>query len=209
MLYLDESRCMYLYLSKVSILFKLFWGVTHMNKIKRIVYDLLYWFINYFIGYFPLWTIRKWFYKLCGLKIGKGSRINMGCILMNPWNIVIGSNTIINEYTLLMVGGGVHIGDNCSISMFSILYSASHYINSEKFEYYEQRTVIKDNVWVGARAVILAGSVVNTGCIIGANSMFNLKESDENCIYGGVPAKLIKIRNIDSLDKQHICMFFR
>ena len=104
--------------------------------IKTLAYDGLYVVINYFISYIPFWTIRKLLYKLCGLKIGRGSRINMRCILFEPWNISIGNNTIINEFCLLDGRGKLSIGDNCSISMYSIIYTASHYSNSIKFDSY-------------------------------------------------------------------------
>lgn len=59
--------------------------------------------------------MQKIFYIMFGMKIGKGSRINMRCIIMNTWNIVIGNNSIINEYTLIDGRGGVIIGNNCSV----------------------------------------------------------------------------------------------
>lgn len=93
--------------------------------------------------------------------------------------------------------------------MFSIIYLASHNTDSEKFEYYEQQTIINDNCWIGARTIILAGSIVSSGCIIGANSLFGLKNCEENCVYGGSPAKIIKKRNISHFEQQNICMYFR
>ena len=60
-----------------------FGNITTMNKIKKVIYDLQYIFVNYFIAYIPFWAIRKIMYKIFGLKIGKGSRINMRCILMS------------------------------------------------------------------------------------------------------------------------------
>lgn len=182
---------------------------TVKAKIKRIIYDCIYLFLNYFIAYIPFWTLRKLLYQTCGLKIGKGSRINMRCILMNPWLIKIGQNTIVNEYTLIDGRGGVIVGNNCSISMFSVIYSASHRPETDNLEYYKKLTIIKDNVWIGARAVILAGSYINNNCIVGANSVVSAKECQENGIYAGTPAKLINIRKVNKIENQKIYMFFR
>ena len=50
------------------------------------------------------------------------------------------------------------------------------------------------------------GYVVNSGCIIGANAVYRLKNSEKNCIYGGIPAKLIKKETLNTLTcKAFLC----
>ncbi len=53
--------------------------------------------------------------------------------------------------------GGLRIGDDCSVSTESIIYTASHNTNSEKFQYYEQEMELGNGVWIGARSAILLG----------------------------------------------------
>ena len=53
--------------------------------------------------------------------------------------------------------------------------------------------IIKDNVWIGYGAVINKGVTIHSGAIIGANAVVT-KDVPENCIVGGVPAKVIKQR---------------
>ncbi len=124
---------------------------------KKLLYDLAYCFVNYFIAYIPSWTIRKYMYILCGMKIGKNSRINMRVTIFSPWKIEIGNSTVINEKCVIDGRGGIIIGNNCSISYASYVYSASHRINSEQFEAYSKKTIIGDGVWICANAVILPG----------------------------------------------------
>ena len=52
--------------------------------------------------------------------------------------------------------------------------------------------VIGNNVWIGENAVILAGSSICDGCIIGANSVVTGKTYSEPCILAGAPARIIK-----------------
>ena len=177
--------------------------------LKTIIYDALYIVINYIISYIPFWTIRKLLYRILGLKIGKGSRINMKCLLFEPWNISIGSGTIINEYSLLDGRGGLVIGNNCSISMYSIIYTASHRTDSNSFDYYEQKTIIRDGVWIGARATVLPGAVLNNCCVIGANSVVPKGEYEEKGIFTGIPAIKIKDRHVTQIDKLYHNVFFR
>lgn len=68
--------------------------------------NLVYIFCNYFVAYIPCWTVRKFFYRCLGMKLGRGTRINMRCVIMTPWKIKIGENTMINEYALIDGGGG-------------------------------------------------------------------------------------------------------
>lgn len=166
------------------------------NIIKIFARDIIYIFLNYVVNYIPCWNIRKLFYILMGLKIGKGSRICMKCIIMSPWNISIGANTMINEYVLLDGRGGLTIGDSCSISMWAILYTASHYSDSNEFQYYSKETKLGNCCWIGTRAVIMPGSVIRDRTIISVNSVFK-GISDENAIYVGNPAKHVKVRKIN------------
>lgn len=83
-----------------------------MEKIKQklgnLIYDdLFYLIINYIIAYIPSWTIRKFMYRLFGMKIGNGSRIAMRCVVLGRkgcHGIEIGEDNVINEYCLLDVG---------------------------------------------------------------------------------------------------------
>ena len=176
-----------------------------MNKLKS---SIKYIVLNYIVAYIPFWTVRKLLYRLFGLKIGKGSRIAMRCILLDPKKISIGDRTIINEFSLLDGRGTLIIGNDNSISMFSKIYSATHLSNSNDFEYVTRKTQIKDNCWLGASSVILPGSILNDFTIIGANSVFK-GISEDKCIYQGVPAIKTKNRVIDKKYQLNNIKYFR
>ncbi len=176
--------------------------------IKTFIYDLVYVFLNYIVSYIPCWKIRKFIYRLAGLQIGKGSRICMRTRLMEPWNIVIGNNSIVNESCILDGRGRLRIGDNCSVSTESILYTASHIADSEEFKYYEKETVIGNGVWIGARAVVLPGVVIGNYSMIGACSLVSSGEYEAGFIYAGIPAKKKKSRGINHIkDLNHKVLF--
>lgn len=56
-----------------------------------------------------------------------------------------------------------------------------------------QHVVINDDVWIGARAIILPGVTIGRGCIIAAGAVVS-KNIPPFCIAAGVPAKVIKSR---------------
>lgn len=131
------------------------------------------------------------------MHIGRGSRICMKTIVMSPWKISIGDNTMINEFVLLDGRGGLTIGSNTSISMWAIIYSASHAAGSQDFMYYSKPTVIGDCCWIGTRSIIMPGSVFSDGSILSVNSSF--KGTSQNFgIYNGNPAVLVRERGINS-----------
>ena len=69
--------------------------------------------------------------------------------------------------------------------------------NSKKLAYYKipstKRTVIGADVWVGARATIVAGVNVGVGAVIGTGSVVT-RDVPPYAIVAGVPAKVIKYR---------------
>jgi len=56
-------------------------------------------------------------------------------------------------------------------------------------------TVIKNDVWIGDETMVLGGSVIENGCVIGARSVLppNFR-SEPYGIYAGSPARLIRFR---------------
>lgn len=177
--------------------------------IKQVLCDFIYVFLNYFVASIPAFWIRRLFYRATGMKLGKGSRIAMKVTVFSPWRIVIGENTMVNEFSILDGRGELSIGNNVSISMYSIIYSSSHKAHSDTFEYFKNKVIICDNVWLGARAIILPGTILAKGTVIAAGSSYT-GITRENSIYAGVPAEFKKSRNItDTYDLGKQVYFFK
>lgn len=56
-----------------------------------------------------------------------------------------------------------------------------------------RKVTICDDVWIGARVIILPGVTIGKGSIIGAGAVVT-KDVPEYAVMGGVPAKVIKYR---------------
>jgi acetyltransferase-like isoleucine patch superfamily enzyme len=92
----------------------------------------------------------------------------------------------------------VSVSDDVLIGPEVIIYSQNHiYKNLEKKisaqGYLTSSVSICDNVWIGARSIILPGVKIGSNSIIGAGSVVT-KDVPSNCVYAGNPAKLIKQR---------------
>ena len=172
--------------------------------IRGLATGFLYIFCNYFINSIPCWTIRKLLYRMCGMKIGKHSRIMMKTIVTIPWRITIGDYTTVNEYCYLDGRGGLYIGNNVNIAIHSMIVTGSHKYKSVTFDYYTEPVVIEDDVWIAVRGIVLNGCTLKTGCVVGAGSVISPRTTcDEKSVYNGVPA--IKVKSFDrdplSVDK--------
>lgn len=163
--------------------------------IKRLKADGKYILLNRLIVFIPSWSVRRFFLKLYGLKIGRNARIGIGTIIVQPETIEIGDRSIINEYCHLDGRGGLMIGNDVSISIYTKIITASHKVNSEEFDYYDEPTIIEDNVWIGCNAIILNGTYLKTGCVIGAGCVFK-GDTVINGIYIGNPGQIIKTRQL-------------
>lgn len=183
-----------------------------MQRIKHFLSvckrELLYIWLNKIVAHIPCWSIRKTFYLLAGMKIGRGTRINAGTIIDSPKNIKIGERCVINENAYLDGRGGLTIGNDVSISIFAKIVTASHYVDSNVFQYYNDSVEIHDNVWIGIGAIVLNGSILNKNAVIGAGCVFKGTAGD-NGIYVGNPAKVIRKRELNSVYRLQNLIVFR
>lgn len=124
-------------------------------------------------------------------------------------NIKVGAYSHLNDGTRLYSGT---LGRFCCIGYDCIIGPPEHPVEyifthpctySNKYEYIKHNSyekfidkdgpIIEDNVWIGARAIILNGVKIGEGSVVAANSVVT-KDVPPYSIAGGVPAKIIKNR---------------
>lgn len=147
-------------------------------------------FVLHMVGCIPSHGIRRFFYNIAGMKIGKGSTIHMGARFYNPANISIGTDTIVGENAVLDGREKLTIGNHVAISSEVMIYNAEHAIHSEHFHPIVAPVVIEDYVFVGPRAILLPGILIGKGAVIAAGAVVTKSVSPFH-IVGGVPAKTI------------------
>jgi acetyltransferase-like isoleucine patch superfamily enzyme len=158
-----------------------------MKKFLIHIYSFAIYICNYFIAYIPIWTIRKFYYKCLGVKLGKRTILNMSQYIWCSFKIKIGDNVHINRGCFLDGRGGITIGNNVSISHKVNLVTGTHDINSENFAYIAAPIIINDNAWIGINATILQGVTIGEGAIVAAGAVVT-KDVAPYTIVGGVPA---------------------
>lgn len=160
------------------------------NRALNIILDLELLILNFVSCTIPLHSIRKLFYRLAGVKIGKNSYIHMGARFYLPSGVQIGEGSIIGDHVFLDGRAPLKIGDNVDIASEVLIYNSEHDVQSEGFDPIEEPVEIGDYVFIGARAVILPGVKIGKGAVVAAGAVVT-KDVSPFKIVGGVPAKEI------------------
>lgn len=168
-----------------------------MKKIKLIFYYLFFSKLpnSWWPGGKLFNSLRVKFVKGI-LPVGKNTKIQRSVYIGSGNNIVIGNNCQINELVRL---DNVTIGNNVMIARECILLGKMHETANIDIPMNEQgvkevkRTIIEDDVWLGLRVIVMPGVHIRKGTIIAAGAVVT-KDTEEYGVYGGVPAKLLKLR---------------
>jgi acetyltransferase-like isoleucine patch superfamily enzyme len=103
----------------------------------------------------------------------------------------VNSGTVIYTGNGVLIGKGVAIASNCTLAPVNHAYKArDRPIIGQGFEPSKGGIVIEDDVWIGANVVILDGSIIRRGCVIGACSLVR-GHLEEYGVYAGNP--LVKL----------------
>ena len=109
-------------------------------------------------------------------------------------DLVIGRGTVINAGCVLYTGNGIRIGRNvlvaanCTFAPTNHAFADPHRpIRDQGFQPSRGGIVIGDDVWIGANTVLVDGTHIGTGSVIGAASLVR-GALPPFCVAFGVPA---------------------
>lgn len=127
--------------------------------------------------------------------LGRHSVIESFCCINNAvGDVTIGDYTRIGIHNTII--GPVCIGNHVNLAQGITITALNHNFEDASKRIDEQGistkpVVIGDDVWIGANAVILPGVTIGSHCVVAAGAVVT-KDVPDNCVVGGVPAKLIK-----------------
>lgn len=116
--------------------------------------------------------------------ISDAVRIKNNCAIINSptEKVYIGKYTAIGAYSIFIPGN-----HRSTVTIPHFILGASH-INDKSADLH-----IGEDVWCGARSVVLSGADLGRGCIVAANSVVN-KPVPPYAVVGGVPAKILAVK---------------
>lgn len=173
--------------------------------IKKVIVRFYNYFLDFelyllwFVGYIPFHFVRRFFYRLAGIKIGRGSTIHMGARFFQPNNISIGEDSLIGDHIFLDGRASLSIGNHVDIASQVMIYNSEHDLTDETNKAINGPVRIGNYVFVGPRAIIMPGVVIADGAVIAGGAVVT-KDVPEKTIVGGVPAREIGKREIKELN---------
>ncbi|WKZ17926.1 MAG: acyltransferase [Candidatus Jettenia sp. CY-1] len=120
-------------------------------------------------------------------------------------SLIIGDNTHIQPHCqfsaykgTIEIGCNVQIAPKCAFYPYNHGFTPGEIIMKQPIET-KGGIVIADNVWLGFGVIVLDGVRIGNGAVIGAGAVVN-HDIPDNAIAVGVPARIIKMRDRDSID---------
>jgi len=160
-----------------------------LNRLYNYWLDLKLMLLRW-LGHIPSHKARGFFYRVSGIKIGRGSVIHMWANFFEPKNIKIGEDAIIGDHVFLDGRAALVIGNHVDIASQVLIYNSEHDIESDEFKARNEPVEIGDYVFVGPRAIILPGVRIGRGAVIAAGAVVSEDVADY-AVVGGVPARVI------------------
>jgi acetyltransferase-like isoleucine patch superfamily enzyme len=135
----------------------------------------------------------KPFIKSCGKNFTLAKGVQLKC----TDKLIIGDHVYLATGVWLNAIGGLTIGNEVIMGPYVVISTGNHQFknNSARFGGSEIRSVkIGDGSWLAAHVVVKAGVSVGKGNLVAGNAAV-VKDTPDNVIVGGVPARIIGNRD--------------
>lgn len=145
-----------------------------------------------------------------GVKFGDNVSMGINCRIEGTGNLQhlgkgmrVGNNVGLGYNSFYGCSGGIEIGDDTIIGNYVSFHSENHVFDDLNAPIRTQGVshrgiVIGRNCWIGAKATILDGAIVEHGCVIAAGAVLKAGIYSAHGIYGGVPARLLRYRESET-----------
>lgn len=150
---------------------------------------------NLFVRWLPK-ICFKWhvfLLKLFGCKISGKAYVAPTCRIYAPWLLSLSDHCALGSRSEIYNLGPISIGERTTVAQYVYLCNGTHDFNDKRLPLLVGNMTIGNDVFIGAKAIILPGLVIGDRSIIGAGSVVT-KDIMENEIWAGNPAKFVKKR---------------
>lgn len=130
------------------------------------------------------------FFKKCGRNLGVGRNVTF----YNPSKIELGNSVYIAYGCWFLGAGNLVIGDEVMFGPYVVVSPSNHTKLGLSYRFgapVEGNIEIGNGSWIGAHSTIVLGGNMGAGCMLAANAVLT-SSAEDNTVYGGVPAKIIK-----------------
>lgn len=131
--------------------------------------------------------IRGFLYSLVLKNCGKNFQVSSGVIIQNLENLTVGNNVYFAPRVIINAIDSVIFEDDVMLGFNVVVVSGDHTKQNGSYRFGKSKKgkiIFKYGSWVGANSVILRGSIVNKGVVIGANSVLKGKTIEDKVYFG-------------------------
>ena len=166
---------------------------------RNVVVRSLWYFVNviFFINPLnPVSSLKVFFLRLFGAKIGKGVNIKPAVNIKYPWKLEVGDYAWIGEKVWIDNLTEVKIGAHACLSQGAMLLTGNHNYKKESFDLMLGEIHLEEGAWIGAQATVCPGVRCKSHSILSVGSVAT-HDLDAWTIYQGNPAQALRKRSIE------------
>lgn len=136
--------------------------------------------------------LRRRLLRIAGASLRGNVKIRRSVLIDRPWHLSAGHLTVFGDDATLRLSRPLRIGERCVVSQLAI-------VTTEMLDpHAPERTrhapiTIEDDCWVAADSLVLPGTVIRAGTVVGARSLVE-GELPGWSVAVGQPARPIKAR---------------
>jgi maltose O-acetyltransferase len=142
-------------------------------------------------------AIRYWMCRPLFAHCGQNVNVDRGASFARR-TVSIGSHSGIGVNA--RIDSGTRIGTNVMIGPDLLVYTRNHCISRTDIAMIQQGygpvlpVTIGDDVWIGARVIILPGVTIGDGCVLGAGTVV-ARDVPANAVVVGNPGRVVRYRD--------------
>lgn len=132
-----------------------------------------------------------------GIVIGSGSHVGRDTVLVaKRGSIYIGENSFVGHGCTIVANSAIQIGADCLIGEYVTIRDQNHGMEYSDVPFSKQEmwsvpVSIGNNVWIGAKATIVAGVTIGPNSVVAANAVVT-SDVPAWTVVGGVPARVLR-----------------
>jgi len=162
------------------------------NRLLRAAWEFVY-VVFFRMSPRPLHWWRVFLLRCFGAKLGPNVHICPKAKIWAPWNLVCADKVAIADEAIVYNPERIELGSHAIVSQQAYLCGATHDYEDPRFPLVAFPISIGSYAWVCARATVQPGVSVGEGAVLALGSVA-ARDLLPWTVYGGVPARKIKIR---------------
>ena len=125
----------------------------------------------YRLSFHNFYRFRHSLLALHGAKLGPNTKLRRTVRIDRPWNLKAGELAMIGDHAVLQARAPLAIGDRSVVSQLAVITTECRDPARRGHPVTAAPIVIEDDCWIAADALVLPGSIVRAGTVVGARSV--------------------------------------